>query len=210
MDAALKCTFPGCAKTTSFKTEKLLMTHVENIHTFPLYCTQPGCPYRRPFPRKGDLDRHLASKHGIGRLFRCPRLDCPRHRRPYGRKDKLRDHVNDYAHGINHCQYDHCLLKSERGLFCQTDVTKHEQSSKHGEYECSIGDCAGSNSHFTKQGLSFHLSSHRIGPREVDIEKMLKPGKHVLRSEDINQLVYSDKTKATSCVDAYQSKSCTA
>jgi general transcription factor IIIA len=186
---SLLCSWPGCSKSTPFKTLKLLETHLENIHVNPLVCTQPGCPYNRPFPKKGDFDRHLASRHGIGRLFRCPDRTCPRHKRPFGRKDKLREHVNKYRHGTCafSCQFDHCIHNDNNGgLLSQEDVSKH-QETHHGLYECAIGDCEGSNSRFSQYELKLHLSyNHNV--MALLLEDLQKQGKTTVTSADVTGL----------------------
>ncbi|CZR59434.1 uncharacterized protein PAC_09326 [Phialocephala subalpina] len=200
----LNCPLPGCNKTTPFRTQKLLDTHLENIHLNPLHCTQQGCSYNRPFPKKGDLDRHLASKHGIGRLFRCPRRECPRHTQPFGRKDKLREHVKNNEHGLHHCQYDHCRLKqSDKGLLAREDVSKHEMGWEHGEYECGIGDCAESTSRFSRELLRRHIILyHDI--RYDNIPELPKQGSRPLILADVSNLekkcyVYHWKGANTTC-----------
>jgi len=205
MDGTLLCSWPGCAKTTAFKTQKLLETHLENIHINPLICTQPHCPYNIPFPRKGDFDRHLASKHGIGRLFRCPDSHCRWHNRPFGRKDKFRQHMSKYSHGTFHCQFDHCEHKT-KGLWTKEDLANHEQAhhTDVGTTECAIGNCEGSNSRFTKYDWEAHLRwQHWIGG--FPLENLQKQGKTTVTLADVTGLnqdcyLFGSRTARLDCI----------
>ncbi len=187
MNGPWTCSWPGCNKTTPFKSQKLLQTHLENIHIYPLLCTQPGCTYGFPFAKKGDLDRHLASKHGIGRLFKCPQRECLRHSRPFGRKDKLREHMRAAEHGPDHCQYDNCMYKHIYGFLTREEASEHE-ANYHGDYECRIGSCEQSRSCFLGVMLAGHLFEHNIQRPYTLLSEWLKPGQKTITLADFDNL----------------------
>jgi hypothetical protein len=67
----------------------------DHSRRFP--CDVEGC--KLAFTRAHDLDRHKKAVHGEGQRFPCPKSGCKfsthGHKGPFGRKDKLRDHINN-------------------------------------------------------------------------------------------------------------------
>jgi hypothetical protein len=82
------CLWPSCkARTRSFLLSTDLAHHV---HTYHLHrCPWPTCSIRKPFRRRSDLNRHLASVHTGSRKHRC---DVPGCEKAYSRSDKLTAH----------------------------------------------------------------------------------------------------------------------
>lgn len=69
--------------------------HKSNDRRF--LCHLEGCDLA--FARLYELDRHKRSVHGEGQQFPCPKAGCRFSilgvKGPFGRKDKLRDHINN-------------------------------------------------------------------------------------------------------------------
>jgi hypothetical protein len=151
------CKWPGCTSTAIFKSRKLIEIHVENIHVNPLLCTVKGCKNKMPFAKLGDLERHKASVHKIGRMFKCPRSDCPRHVNPFGRKDKLNEHIRNQEHGTIRCQYDRCIS----GFLSNNDLDKHMRSWEHGPIRCQYDRCK--SGFLSNNDLDEHIRSQEHG-----------------------------------------------
>lgn len=58
-------------------------------------CTIDGCNYRKPFARRKELERHIATKHSRDKPFVCPVLGCFKGQRApaFARADKLTAHI---------------------------------------------------------------------------------------------------------------------
>ena len=60
-------------------------------HTRPYKCTISGCTVK-DFSNLGDLRRHRREVHSSP-SFNCPVVTCNRHRRGFGRRDNLTQHL---------------------------------------------------------------------------------------------------------------------
>lgn len=60
-------------------------------HTRPYKCTISGCTVK-DFSNFGDLRRHRREVHSSP-SFNCPVVTCNRHRRGFGRRDNLTQHL---------------------------------------------------------------------------------------------------------------------
>ena len=82
------CFWPSCkARTRSFLLSTDLAHHVTTYHLHR--CPWPTCSMGKPFRRRSDLNRHLASVHIGSRKHRC---DVPGCEKAYTRSDKLTAH----------------------------------------------------------------------------------------------------------------------
>lgn len=89
------CFWTGCkAKTKSFLLSTDLAHHIQTYHLHQ--CPWPTCSTQKPFRRRSDLTRHLASGvHSGNRRYRCLVQGCGK---AYSRSDKLAAHKR--THGI--------------------------------------------------------------------------------------------------------------
>jgi len=113
-----------------------------------------------------------------------------RHDKPFGRKDKLKEHVNVHEHGAFHCSYDHCEWKRHPRFLSKSDAVVHEMGDSHGEFECAIGMCEGTISCFTASRLVWHLQSvHRLKFSMLShgLDR-LKPDMKIATLADVNNL----------------------
>jgi len=62
-----------------------------NKHTRPYKCPITGCKVK-DFSNAGDLRRHRREVHTLP-AFTCPVITCKRHRKGFGRKDNLTQHL---------------------------------------------------------------------------------------------------------------------
>ncbi|CZR69581.1 uncharacterized protein PAC_19481 [Phialocephala subalpina] len=81
-----KCQYPNCPETRIFKQDSVFKQHLR-----PYKCPIPTCTVT-PFATPGDLKRHEREVHSTP-TFTCPITSCRRHRRGFGRKDNLVQHL---------------------------------------------------------------------------------------------------------------------
>ncbi|KAL3418590.1 hypothetical protein PVAG01_10306 [Phlyctema vagabunda] len=67
------CLLEGCRSTKVFVNYREFIGHIKRVHVGGFYCTIQGCILRRPFAKKGELDRHIAAKHLGNRNYICSR-----------------------------------------------------------------------------------------------------------------------------------------
>lgn len=181
-----KCTWPDCHSNAVFKSQKLLETHINNIHVNPLVCTVPGCKHQKPFRANHDLQRHVNTVHSQQSNYKCPYEDCHFGKGQFSRKDKWLRHIKQH-HDTERCPYDHC----------QDDTSPRESTAKHlskrhGSLECAIRSCEGTTSRFTENQLLEHLQCHHSTldrsmewPAILDARDLAKEAKdHTLRRMD--------------------------
>jgi hypothetical protein len=146
-----KCPWPNCSSKATFKTPSSLRTHLSNIHVTPLICTQPQCPYQRPFGKQYELDRHISTAHGEARNHRCPIDTCDASVTGFARKDKLIKHLREEHENLK-CPYNHCFA-----TVLAEETEKHLLQS-HDDYECALQGCQyGGASRFSRVNLKRHL-----------------------------------------------------
>jgi hypothetical protein len=122
-----------------------------NIHVCPLICNQPECPYRRPFGKQYELNRHIATAHGEARNYKCPIDTCVASLTGFAQKDKLVKHLQE-EHDSVRCPYNHCFA-----TIAATEEEKYVQEI-HSRFECELMECAnGGASRFSEAKLSRHL-----------------------------------------------------
>ncbi|PMD28385.1 hypothetical protein NA56DRAFT_653105 [Hyaloscypha hepaticicola] len=85
-----KCQHPECSEKRVFKTDSAFRKHVDK-HTRPYKCPIIGCK-AKDFSNAGDLRRHHREVH-TSPAFACPVVACKRHRKGFGRKDNLMQHL---------------------------------------------------------------------------------------------------------------------
>jgi hypothetical protein len=159
-----RCPWPGCSSKALHKTPKFLDDHLNNIHINPLICTRDDCKYKKPFPRKSDLQRHIDSVHMGTTRIRCPYPSCEHKKMQFCRRDKWFLHLRDH-HKTELCPYAHC--QSRRDPPCNEDADKHIGKA-HSVYECALRSCNGSVSQFSDCGLLEHLQvDHRLTWEQV-------------------------------------------
>jgi len=79
-------------------------------HTRPYKCTILGCK-AKDFGNAGDLRRHHREIH-TSPAFICPVVTCKRHRKGFGRKDNLTQHIKR-THSDNALAFGSSVLNSE-------------------------------------------------------------------------------------------------
>lgn len=149
-----KCNWHKCPTKRVFRTRSELNTHIKNIHTDPLMCMHPGCPYKKPFGKVHDLKRHMETKHNTEHGYPCPENGCLE---VFPRKDKMMQHAKE-KHTLHQCPYNHCFA-----VIFSVEIEPH-LCEQHGNYECSILSCTSNRkSHFTRKSIIRHLrTQHQI------------------------------------------------
>lgn len=82
--------------TSTFKLNKPQPgPHQDESICVTLVCDYQGCAYTKPFNRKHELNRHIASKHKKAKPFSCPVRGCFKKQRctAFPRADKLTAHM---------------------------------------------------------------------------------------------------------------------
>jgi uncharacterized Zn-finger protein len=74
----------------------------------PLRCYWPACTYTGTFSKKGQLTRHVNTKHISPGSFECPQLGCGK---AFDRKDNLGEHMRRIHLG----RYSQALARSDYG-----------------------------------------------------------------------------------------------
>lgn len=157
----MKCMQENCpGRVKTFYHLSIFERHMQNYHINPLMCTEPGCTHRKPFGRKGDLNRHFSSVHKGERPFKCPVKGCRENTHGFTRRYKLQQHRAE-KHHLFRCTLTHCSAKVQEG-------SEHEHLAKdHGEFECALGACqARGESQFKTSSLNAHLElEHGLWPK---------------------------------------------
>jgi uncharacterized Zn-finger protein len=117
-------------------------------HTRPYKCTVSGCTVK-DFSNLGDLRRHRREVHSSP-SFICPVVTCNRHRRGFGRRDNLTQHlkrthvvdsagaalvsnsIGDGKEGIATTPNDECSMASgnEQSAADEVDMTGSKPADK--------------------------------------------------------------------------------
>lgn len=90
-------------------------------HLRPYKCPKSGCNVK-DFTNAGDLKRHQREVHGT-HAFICPVSSCKRHRRGFGRKDNLVQHLRRTHPAVTHIvsSPNHDVLRDEESAISSED-----------------------------------------------------------------------------------------
>jgi len=179
------CIWKECPSKSTFKSPGAFKSHIFNIHVSPLVCTFPQCTYTKPFGKKYDLDRHVATTHAASSTHVCPVESCDANTNGFARKDKLLNHIRE-EHDNLRCPYNHCYA-----IVLATEQDAHLQEV-HGSFECALGACEhGPASCFRKVGLKRHFRKHHnmtVDPTQTVMAKTRKTMDKTARSPHIARL----------------------
>ena len=175
-----KCTWQGCKSKAVFKSVSQLNQHLTNIHSNPLLCNQPRCPYRKPFKNHHDLERHTSTKHSVERKWECPYDTCSSEIRTFVRKDKWLKHIREVQHENDaFCPFYHCSLIADqpgKGFQSRKEIGDHFSNTHTGKddgaFGCALGSCEQISGHdrWNFSGLGRHLDQeHNITIWYLDI-----------------------------------------
>jgi len=160
-----RCTWSGCHSKAIFKTFGPYKTHLSNIHTHPIVCTDTRCSNLKPFRSVADLQRHRETIH-LELRYQCPYDNCPTETQTFIRKDKLLKHIRETVHENDaYCSVYHC--QTEQLHSASPFTTRKEISAHFGDYHelnpeevfrCALGSCRNNPTHDFWNG--WRLESH--------------------------------------------------
>jgi hypothetical protein len=193
-----KCTWQGCKSKAVFKSIAQMKQHLTNIHSDPLMCTQPRCPYRKPFKNQHDLERHTSTKHSVERKWECPYDTCSSEIRTFVRKDKWLKHIREVQHENDaFCPFYHCSLiadQSGKGFESRKEIGNHFSQAHAGKddgaFECALGSCEKISSHdrWNISGLERHLAQeHNIFIFSYQLDQIRKGTDGIFRLQHVPQ-----------------------
>lgn len=191
-----KCTWQGCKSKAVFKLVSQLKQHLTNIHSNPLLCNQPRCPYRKPFKNHHDLDRHTSTKHSVERKWECPYDTCSSDIRTFIRKDKWLKHIREVQHENDaFCPFYHCSLiadQSGKGFQSRKEIVKHFLDAHAGKddcaFECALGSCEKTSNHdrWNVSWLRCHLRQEHDLRVWYQLEHTLKGTGGIFRLQNLH------------------------
>jgi hypothetical protein len=198
-----KCTWQGCKSKAVFKIPSLLKEHLRNIHATPLLCTQRGCPYKKPFRNRDDLNRHESTKHHSGPKWECPYDSCSAETRTFARKDKWLKHIRETQHENDaFCPYYHCnseAVRSGKTFENRKEIGEHFSDDHAGinvdACECGLGSCGKTENRdrWNFWSLAEHLGSqHKIWEGQWSLKIKLKEANHIFSLQHV-EMYYLDK-----------------
>jgi hypothetical protein len=190
-----KCTWQGCKSKAVFQSISQMKQHLTNIHSDPLMCTQPRCPYRKPFKNQHDLARHTSTKHSVERKWECPYDTCSSEIRTFVRKDKWLKHIREVQHENDaFCPFYHCsriAAHSGKEFESRKEIGNHFSETHAGKddgaFECALGSCEQISSHdrWNIWGLQNHLDQEHNLNLWFELESIMKGTDGIFRLQHI-------------------------
>jgi hypothetical protein len=153
-----RCTWHGCNSKATHKNRNLFEGHLNNIHVNPLVCTVKHCKHKTPFRANYDLQRHIATVHGVQSKYKCPYDSCADKGKGFIRKDKWLMHLKE-RHEFEPCPHAHCQHRLENIPLWRQSTSKYIGKS-HSNFECSLKSCKETISRFSESQLLEHLEIH--------------------------------------------------